>query len=146
MEFVTQSAVETVQLRLLKGEDILFSLQRFCKQRPEIGAGSVQGIGAVSKAQIGFFNGEKYEENTFSENLELLSLTGNIAVSQAANQIVHIHGIFGRADSSCIGGHILPGCIVSVTAEIQIMIKEPTVYRKEDPKTKLQLLSLPHKL
>ena len=142
MEFITQMTSKSFLLRLVRGEDILLSLQRFCQEQPEIEAGSIQGIGAVSKAHIGFFNGKEYEESTFSENLELLSLIGNIA----ADQIVHIHGIFGRADNSCIGGHILPGCIVSVTCEVHITAKEPGVNREEDPETKLKLLSLPQKL
>lgn len=147
MEYVIQSPRKSFLLRLIRGEDILLSLQEFCKQHSDIGAGTIQGIGAVSKALIGFFDGEKYLENTYTENLELLSLIGNIALEKGTtNQIVHIHGVFGRKDGSCIGGHILQGCIVSVTTEIQIVVNEQAVYREEDPETKLKLLSLPQKL
>ena len=147
MEYAILSSRKSFLLRLVKGEDIFLSLQEFCKQYPDIGAGTIQGIGAVSKAKIGFFDGEKYIENTFAENLELLSLIGNIAVEKGTtNQIVHIHGVFGRIDGSCIGGHILQGCTVSVTSEIHIIVNQPTVYREEDPEIKLKLLSLPHKI
>jgi len=67
---------------------------------------------------------------------------GNIA----ENNMVHLHGIFGKANSSCIGGHIMSGCIVPVTCEIQINVLEPKVSRAEDPSTKLNLLVLPHKI
>lgn len=147
MKYAILSPRKNFLLRLFKGEDILLSLQEFCKQFFDIEAGTIQGIGAVSKANIGFFDGEKYIENAFTENLELLSLLGNIALEKGTtDQIVHIHGVFGRVDGSCIGGHILPGCTVSVTSEIQITVKEPAVYREEDPESKLKLLSLPHKI
>ena len=141
MKYLLQTTQKSYLLRLFQGEDILESLQKFCKHNP-IGSGRIQGIGAVSAAKIGFFDGTKYITNSFSENLEVLSVSGNIA----QNEVVHIHGIFGRKDGSCIGGHIFPGCTVSVTCEIQILILEPKVSRTEDPDTKLNLLELPHEV
>jgi len=142
MKFLRQSNQESYLLRLFRGEDILKSLQKFCEHHNHIGSGRVQGVGAVSIAKIGFFNGIEYITNTFSENLELLSLTGNIAL----DKIVHLHGVFGRADGSCVGGHIMSGCIVSVTCEIQILVLDPQVTRKEDPQTNLKLLELPNEI
>lgn len=142
MIYLLQTSQKKYLIRLFRGEDILESLQKFCRHNPDIGSGHIQGIGAVSEAIIGFFNGTEYLENSFSENLELLSLIGNIA----QNEIVHVHGVFGREDGSCIGGHIFKGCLVSVTCEIHISILEPKVSRTEDPDTKLKLLDLPYEL
>lgn len=142
MKYLRQTNQESYLLRLFRGEDILKALQKFCKHLNNIGSGRIQGIGAVSVAQIGFFNGIEYITNSFSENLELLSLTGNIA----QDEIVHLHGVFGRADGSCVGGHIMFGCIVSVTCEIQILVLDPQVTREEDPHTKLKLLELPNEI
>ncbi|MFW9905700.1 MAG: PPC domain-containing DNA-binding protein [Candidatus Thorarchaeota archaeon] len=142
MKFLCQANQESYLLRLFRGESILESLQKFCEHHRNIGSGRIQGIGAVSKANLGFFNGIEYITNTFSENLELLSLTGNIA----RDKIVHLHGVFGRADGSCVGGHIMPGCIVSVTCEIQVLVLDPQVTREEDPQTKLKLLELPNEI
>jgi len=142
MKYIQQKHKDSFLLRLYKGEDILESLQKFCQHHSNIGAGTIQGIGAVSSAKIGFFDGKKYQENIFNENLEVLSLMGNIA----ENNMVHLHGTFGKANSSCIGGHIMPGCIVSVTCEIQINVLEPKVSRAEDPSTKLNLLVLPQEI
>ncbi|UCG02145.1 MAG: DNA-binding protein [Candidatus Heimdallarchaeota archaeon] len=142
MRYVHQTNQESYLLRLFRGEDIIESLQKFCKHHNHIGSGRIQGIGAVSAAKIDFFNGIEYITNTFSENLELLSLTGNIA----QDKIVHLHGVFGRSDGSCVGGHIMSGCIVSVTCEIQILVLDPQVTREEDPHTKLKLLNLPNEI
>ncbi len=141
MEYIKQKPQSSYLIRLLKGEDLLLSLQDFCEKFPEIGAGWINGIGAVSQANFGFFDGEKYIEILMEENLEILSLIGNIA----SNQIVHLHGIFGKVDGSCVGGHIMPGCIISVTCELKLMVFEPKVERQLDPTTNLKLLSLPEK-
>jgi predicted DNA-binding protein with PD1-like motif len=142
MEYIKQKPQYSFLIRLLKGEDILLSLQGICEKFPEIQAGWINGIGAVSQAKFGFFDGEKYIETVLEENLEVLSLIGNIS----ENQIVHLHGIFGKLDGNCIGGHILPGCITSVTCELEIMVFQPKISRVLDPVTNLKLLSLPEKL
>ena len=54
-----------------------------------------------------------------------------------------MHGIFGKADGTCAGGHIVSGCTVSFTCEITITVTEPGVERKLDPDTNLNLLDLP---
>lgn len=141
MKYLLQKAKQNYLLRLFRGEDILDSLQKFCKHN-NISTGQIQGIGAVSAAKLGFFDGTEYLVNSFSENLEILSLNGNIA----EGEIVHIHGVFGRMDGSCIGGHIFLGCIVSVTCEITIQESEPTASRVEDIDTKLKLLELPNEI
>ena len=142
MMFVKQRPKFQYLLRLEKGEDILSSLQHFCSVYPDIGAGSIKGIGAVSQAIIGFYNGSEYLENIFTENFEILSLIGNIT----SNKIVHLHGIFGKADGSCVGGHILPGCVVSFTCELQIIVYDPPVVREKDSDTNLLLLKLPERI
>ncbi len=139
MRFLKQAVKNHYLIRLYKGEDIMDSITKFLKFNPEIKSGSITGIGAVEKALIGFYDGERYRENSFKENLELLSLIGNVA----QNQISHLHGVFGRADGTCIGGHIFSGCIVSFTCEIMILATEPGVERAIDPDTNLNLLNLP---
>ena len=142
MKYLNQTSEKCFLIRLMKGDDILLSLQKFCKEHQEIGAGKINGIGAVSHAVLGFYDGHQYLENDFEEPLEILSLLGNVA----KDQIIHIHGIFGRKDGSCIGGHILPGCTVSFTCEIHLTVLIPSVKRVKDIETNLQLLNLPKQL
>jgi predicted DNA-binding protein with PD1-like motif len=142
MQYLLQTSEKFFLIRLMKGDDILLSLQKFCMVHQEIGAGKIMGIGAVSHAVLGFYDGLQYQINTFQEPLEILSLSGNVA----KDQIVHLHGIFGRKDGSCIGGHIFPGCTVSFTCEIHLTILIPSVERVKDIETDLQLLNLPNHL
>ncbi len=142
MRYIQQKYKNSFLLRLYKGEDIIESLQKFCQHESNIGSGTIRGIGAVSCAKLGFFDGKEYKENIFNENLEVLSLIGNIA----ADNMVHLHGVFGRVDGSCVGGHLMLGCVVSVTCEIQIHVLEPSISRAIDPSTKLNLLVLPYEI
>ena len=142
MKYLEQQPIKSFLLRLFTGEDIIESLIAFCKHHPKIGAGSVQGIGAVSAINIGYYNGSEYQTTSLTENLEIVSLIGNIA----KNHVVHLHGIFAREDGSCVGGHVFPGCIVSFTCEIQVLVLEPELIREFDEETNLNLLSLPHEL
>ncbi|UCE13158.1 MAG: DNA-binding protein [Candidatus Heimdallarchaeota archaeon] len=147
MKYLLQTSQKNHLLRLYIGEDILESLQKFCDHNSSIGFGRIQGIGAVSAAKLGFFDGTNYLINSYSENLEIVSLSGNISIDEEeGGHIVHIHGVFSRKDGSCIGGHIFPGCTVSATCEIQIQVLEPKVVRKEDMITKLKLLELPNEI
>ena len=139
MKYLSQSSEDYYLIRLMKGDDILHSLQEFCKHHQEIGAGKVNGIGAVSQAVLGYYDGNKYLKNTFEEPLEILSLIGNIS----KDQMIHLHGVFGKKDGSCIGGHILPGCTVSFTCELHLTVLKPDVERIKDTETNLQLLNLP---
>jgi len=142
MDYLSQTYEKCFLIRLMKGNDIFLSLQRFYKEHQTIGAGMISGIGAVSQAILGYYDGHKYQRNSFQEPLEVLSLAGNVSKKQA----IHLHGIFGRKDGSCIGGHIFQGCIVSFTCEIHLTVLRPSVERVLDIETNLQLLNLPNQL
>ena len=141
MRFLRQELTKHCFLiRFFPEEDLLIKTQDFVKKQ-KIQAGYLAGIGAVKQARIGFFDGEEYLVNQFNEDLEIVSLTGNIAMD-----MVHMHGIFAQKDGKCVGGHIMPGCIVSVTCELHIFVLIPAVSRKEDPLTQLKLLDLPEEM
>ena len=142
MEYIEQNLQKIYLIRLIKGEDIFNSIESFCKHISTIKAGVIQGIGAVSEIIIGYYNGIEYQRTNLKENLELVSLSGNIV----SNNIVHIHGIFGRSDGSTLSGHIFPGCIVSFTCEILLFELNVSVFRKMDEEIKLNLLDLPNKI
>ena len=72
MDYLSQTHEKYFLIRLMKGDDILLSLQRFCKECQEIGAGKISGIGAVSHAILGFYDGHQYQKNSFDEPLEIL--------------------------------------------------------------------------
>ncbi|MCL5022363.1 MAG: DUF296 domain-containing protein [Nitrospirae bacterium] len=100
---------DILQGSLMKGDDLIGGLTAVIKGRG-IASGIVSGIGAVTEAHIGYFNAgtKKYEEKVFQENLEIVSLRGNISYRDA-EVFPHIHAVLSRRDFSAIGGHLFPG-------------------------------------
>ncbi|MCX8110413.1 MAG: DNA-binding protein [Syntrophorhabdaceae bacterium] len=98
-----------LQGRLPKGSDILEGIGSFLKDK-SIQKGMLSGIGAVSKARIGYYDQKDrvYKTMVFDEPMEILSLKGNISIKDS-EPFVHIHGVFSKKDCSCVGGHIFEG-------------------------------------
>ena len=67
------------------------------------------------------------------ELAEICSLTGTVH-DQGSHS--HLHMTVARADGSCLGGHVLEGCIVFSTAEVVLVSLQRTVFtRSLDPST-----------
>lgn len=99
------------------------------------------GIGAVQKANVGFFVGEgRYSTVSLEGPLEVLSCAGNISMK---NNVPFVHAHVTLADKSgrSFGGHLMEGCIVDATFEVSIHVYSGMdLVREPDPETKLFLL------
>lgn len=116
------------QGRLEKGVDIIGGLTQVMKER-SITAGVISGIGAVTEAHIGYFNAQtrKYEEVHLRENMEILSLRGNISIKDGGI-FPHLHVVLSKRDFSALGGHLNTGTTVyAFEFEIISMEGEPFV-------------------
>ena len=92
-----------------KGKEIIDGLAEVMR-RHEITAGTISGLGAVSEAQIGYFNAQtkSYIKMVFHEHMEIVSLKGNISFKD--NEVFpHLHVVFSRKDFSTVGGHLFEG-------------------------------------
>ncbi|MFT3823330.1 MAG: DNA-binding protein [Chitinophagaceae bacterium] len=78
----------------------------------KITAGQITGIGAVNKATLRFFNPDtkKYIDKTFSEQMEISNLSGNISAVEG-KPFLHLHITLGRSDYSVLAGHLLDASI-----------------------------------
>jgi predicted DNA-binding protein with PD1-like motif len=106
------------QGRLDKGVEIVSGLFSVLKQF-KVFSGVISGIGAVSEAELGYFNAQTkaYEKVLFQENLEIVSLRGNI--SQKDNEVFpHLHAVLSKQDLSAIGGHLFSGIVYAFEFEI----------------------------
>ena len=123
------------------GDDVLALLQQFCEGERILGA-SISGIGGFRKATVGFYDLEakRYEPIAIDEQVEVLSLLGNVAEYEEKPRI-HAHCIVGHRDGRTTGGHFL-GAIVRPTLEL--LIREvPGVLRRTDrPEIGIPLLEL----
>ena len=134
------SEPKTFVLIMDTGDEIGDVLRRFASEQKLAGS-SFKAIGALSQVKLGWFNWEskKYEVAAeFNEQVELLSLIGDIALKDGEPQ-VHAHLSIGRRDGSAYGGHLLKAH-VRPTCEL-ILTESPEHLQKQfDPESGLALI------
>lgn len=130
-------------IKLARGEKVIGSLTSFCEARGIQGA-VFQGVGAVNNATIGYYSFAKREYffKTFTEDMEVASMTGNIALVEG-KPFPHTHAVLSRMDDSlsCVGAH-LKEAEVAVTLEIYLAPFTTALHRSFDEETGLKLLEL----
>ena len=129
-------------IRLETGESVLDKIVELC-EKEGIAAGSLSGIGAVTSARLGYYNQEtgKYTEKDFDQELEVISLTGNISRKSDGSLFPHIHCILSDKDMSVFGGHLFQG-FVGLTLEIYLFTVSGEIHRAARPGHSLELLDL----
>jgi predicted DNA-binding protein with PD1-like motif len=121
------------------GQEVMKGLLAFAK-RNDLVAGYVTGIGALSGAVIGYFDPKQnaYLRNEQTEQAELLSLTGNLALNDN-EPFFHIHVALGMRDGSARGGHLFEAT-VRPTVELVLTTSPRPIRREIDHETGLPLL------
>jgi predicted DNA-binding protein with PD1-like motif len=123
------------------GEEVLECLLEFAQEH-RLSAAEFSGLGALSDCVLGYFDWQKkdYQRIPLAEQVEVLNLTGNVALSEGEPKL-HPHIVVGKADGSAHGGHLLEGH-VRPTLEVVVTESPAHLQRRSDPETGLQLLSL----
>lgn len=123
------------------GDEVVSRLQAFARENA-IAAAHFTAIGAFSEVLLGYFDWEAktYLHNPVREQVEVLSLLGDIAV-QDAEPKVHAHVVLGRRDSSTCGGHLLEA---RVRPTLELILTEPPSYlrREYDTASHLPLIRI----
>jgi predicted DNA-binding protein with PD1-like motif len=107
-----------------------------------LGASHFTAIGAFSRAVVAYFDwsAKQYRSIAIDEQVEVLSLAGDIALKDGEPQL-HAHVTVGRRDGSAYGGHLIEAH-VRPTLEV-ILTEAPRHLRKRsDPETGLALIDL----
>lgn len=133
----------TLIVRLVPGEDILESLESLTLEQ-EIEGAQISFIGAIAGATLGYFdlNSRTYKSFSLMEDLEVTSGIGNISRLEDGTPIVHAHIVVADESGKSFSGHLMKGCIVSVTIEILINVLEQRLLRTKDTRSGLNLLNL----
>lgn len=126
-------------LRLNRGEEIISSISDLCRKE-NIKAASVNGIGATQSVEAGFYSlkKKKYCGYCFNQNMETLSLLGNISTKDG-EPYLHLHIVVSNDEGEALGGH-LTKAVISVTAEIFIDTIEVDINREPDSLTGINLI------
>jgi len=132
----------TFALILDTGDEVLSSIKSFAQENSLSGS-SFKGIGALSQLKLGWFNWQtkKYETAVaLDEQVELLSLIGDIALKDGAPQ-VHAHLVIARKDGSAHGGHLL-SATVRPTCELILTESPQHLQREYDAESGLALIRI----
>ncbi len=140
---IKTKAQSIIVARLYPDDDILESIQKIAREH-NITSGYLNAIGAISRATLGFFDAAKGEYRAFDidRHLEVVSCMGNISTLKDGAIVVHAHMVAADKQGNCYGGHVMPGCKVSVTLELMITSIDYQLLRTYDEKTGLNLLNL----
>ncbi|MFC7287192.1 PPC domain-containing DNA-binding protein [Herminiimonas glaciei] len=138
---INDTPEKTYVLILESGEEVVSQIQRFAREN-NLTASRFTAIGAFSSATLGYFdwNQKDYEKIPVSEQVEVLSLIGDIALQDGAAKI-HAHVVVGKRDGSAHGGHLLEAY---VRPTLEIILTEAPSYLKRsfDPESGLCLIDL----
>ena len=121
----------TILARIDRGEEIMAQLEKIaCAE--QIKLAHINALGAVNEMTVGVYSVEKqsYAKNTFTGDLEIVSLHGTITTKEGA-YYPHLHMSAGDKDGHVFGGH-LNRAVVCGTCEMVITLLDGTVERKID--------------
>jgi uncharacterized protein len=124
------------------GDEVMAGLTGFAKENG-LDAASLTAIGAFSAATLGFYNLEtkEYEKIPVEEQVEVLSLVGDIAPKEDGEPQVHAHVVVGRSDGTTRGGHLLEA-YVRPTLEVILVESPEHLQRKFEEGVGLALIDI----
>ena len=123
------------------GDEVVSSLTEFAR-REQLGAARFTAIGAFREATLGYFDwsSKQYEKIPLREQVEVLSLVGDVALEGDAPKI-HAHVVVGKRDGSAHGGHLLEAR-VRPTLEVMLIESPAHLRRRFDPESGLALIEI----
>jgi uncharacterized protein len=122
------------------GEETKTSLLSLAKKE-NIEAASFVALGAFEKATIGYFDWltKKYQPIPVDEQVEVITLVGDIVPDEKGKPSLHAHTVLGRADGSTRGGHMIEGH-VRPTLEITVTETPAHLIRRKHPELGVALI------
>ena len=124
------------------GDQVSDELLRFALEA-DVRACHISGIGAFSECRLAFFDraSRAYEEIPIDEQVEVLSLLGNLTIGPGGEHRLHAHATVGRRDGTTLGGHLL-AARVWPTLELFVTESRATIQRRVDEESGLPLCTL----
>ncbi|MDI3305519.1 MAG: DNA-binding protein [Acetobacteraceae bacterium] len=132
----------TYAVVLEKGDEVRDCLLRFARQE-NLAAAQITAIGAFQRAVFRYFDwdSKQYQPIQVDEQVEVVSLNGDIALDQQGQPKLHMHAVLGRRDGMAMGGDLKEG---QVRPTLEVIVTESPAHlrRVEDPETGLALIRL----
>jgi len=128
--------------RLVENDDLIDSIEAKARES-NVRAGIFILIGTIKHAVLGYYRDGEYRNTRLEGPLEVASCTGNIAVGEKDETVVHAHIVVTNEKCEAFGGHLMKDSPVGATAELIIIEGAGmNMVRAFDEKTKLRLLRL----
>jgi len=124
------------------GEEVASVLLDYARSR-NMTAAHFTAIGAFRSVTLGYFNWEtkEYEPIPIREQVEVLSLIGDVAIDAEGQPVVHAHVVVGRNDGTAYGGHLLEAH-VRPTLELVLTESPAHLQRQFLPEAGLALIRI----
>jgi predicted DNA-binding protein with PD1-like motif len=124
------------------GDEAKMGLVAFAKEH-WLSASHFTAIGAFSDVTLGYFDWQtkQYKKIAIREQVEVLSLIGDITLKEDGQREVHAHVVVGKSDGTAHGGHLLEA---HVRPTLEVIVEESPRHlaRKHDPISGLALIRL----
>jgi predicted DNA-binding protein with PD1-like motif len=132
----------TYLLVFATGDEVILGLTEFADAH-DLAAAHLSAIGAFREATLGYFDihAREYLKHAIAEQVEVVSLAGNVARDDGGRPKIHAHAVLGRRDANTYGGHLLAGW-VRPTLEVILVESPPYLRRRERPDVGLALIDL----
>jgi|SRR5919108_5056951 predicted DNA-binding protein with PD1-like motif len=141
-KLLSRAERRTFALVFETGDPVVEGLLRFASEQ-DLAGSHFTGIGALQNLTLGYWDPEAkdYRRIAIGEQVEVLSLVGNVALGSEGEPRVHAHVVVGKSDGTAHGGHLLEAR-VRPTLELVVVESPEYLRRKLDPATGLPLLRL----
>jgi hypothetical protein len=137
----TQSdGTKSYVLVLAQGDPVQAAIATFARDHHVVDA-HFSAIGAVRDPEVAWFDGTRklYKAMSLREQMEVLTLSGDIALGADGQPVVHTHVVLGRSDGEAWGGHLIEAT-TSPTLELYATTYPEPLHKRLDPATDLLLI------
>ena len=133
---------KTYALIFETGDEVMSNLKAFARDS-QLGGSHFTAIGAFQNATLGYFNWTKkdYKRIPVGEQVEVVSLVGDVAEGERGEPKIHAHAVLGKSDGTALGGHLLEAH-VRPTLEVMLVESPKHLRRKHDQESGLALIRL----
>jgi predicted DNA-binding protein with PD1-like motif len=126
-----------------EGDEAVAALNDFFA-RNGVRSARCSAIGGLQAVTLGWFDpgARRYHEIPFEQQLEVVSLIGDVAHGDDGLPHLHAHCVVADRTGRAYGGHLLRA-VVRPTLEVFVEESAVVLHRRHDAKTGLALIDLP---
>ncbi len=139
-KLIDEREEKTYAVIFATGDEVTKSLLTFAREN-KIRASHFTAIGAFKDVTLGYFDWARkdYEKISIDEQVEVLSLVGNIVMDNG-NPKLHAHVVIGKSDGTAHGGHLMEAHVRPIL-EVIVVESPAHLHRKLDKETGLALIN-----